>query len=75
MPQIALRNRGSRRTGAGVGVAGDQGGVGGIPDVLNAAGNMPENAQSDEHDQRRNETVLGEILPLILMVEKTVDSP
>jgi hypothetical protein len=35
---------------------------------------MPEYAQSDEHDQRRDETVLGEFLPLILMPEKTVDS-
>ena len=43
--------------------------------TLNAAGNTPENAQGDEHDERRDETVLGEHLPLILIFEKTVDSP
>jgi len=74
MPYITLGIGGSRRTGGGVGAAGGHGGVGGIPNVLNAAGNMQENGKSEENEQRRNETVLGDILPLILMFEKTANS-
>jgi hypothetical protein len=73
LTQIALRIRGFRLAG-GVGFAGGRGGVGGTLHALNAAGNMPEYAQSDEHEQRRDETVLGEHLPLILIFEKTVNS-
>jgi hypothetical protein len=68
LPATCLGGTGS--AGARVGVPGDQGRISGIPNALYPTRNMQENAQCNEHDQCRNEAVLGKILTSIFPYER-----
>jgi len=55
------------------GVAVCQGGIHGIPHTLQAAGDVPEDPQGNQCDQRRYEAVLGYILPAVLLPHVVCD--
>ena len=71
---MALRVGTRRAAGGAAGIPSYERGVGAVPHALDAARNMPENAQRHQHNQCRDQAVFRHILPLVPMPEKSIDS-